>query len=48
MWLGFHVLLGWVIDMVNIKLSLPPQRENRFKEIFSGIPNIQKRSGVDK
>ena len=41
-----QVLLGWVINMVNMKLFLPPQRENRFKEILGGVPSSQKRIGV--
>ena len=47
-WSTCQVLLGWVIDMVNITLSLPPRQENRFKEILAGIPCSQKRIGMDK
>ena len=48
MWSTFQVLLGWVIDTFNIKLSLPPHQENRFKEILAEITTSQKRIGVDK
>ena len=41
-------LLEWVIDMVNMTLSLPPHQDNRFKEILAGIPCNQKWIGLDK
>ena len=33
-----QVLLGWVIDMVNMTFYLPPHQDNRFKEILAEIP----------
>ena len=33
-WSTCQVFLGWVIKMVNMMLSLPPYRENCFKEIL--------------
>ena len=47
-WSTCHLFLGWVIDTVNMMLSLPPHWENHFKEILSGIPIIQKWISVDK
>ena len=44
----FRVLLGWVLDTVNMILSLPLHQENRFKEILAGIPSGQKQIGVEK
>ena len=34
--------------MVNMKLSLPPHRENRVKIILAGITSRQKHIGVKK
>ena len=48
MWSTCQVLLGWIIDTVNMTLSLPPHWENRFKEILAGMPCSQKRIGVNK
>ena len=48
MWSTCPVLLGLVIDMVNITLYFLPNRDNRFKEILTGIPTNQKCIGVDK
>ena len=47
-WSTCKVLLGWVIDKVNMMMSLPPHWENRIKDILAGIPCSQKRIGVDK
>ena len=47
MWSTCPVLLGLVIDMVNITLYFLPNRDNRFKEILTGIPTNQKCIGVD-
>ena len=38
MWSTCQVLLRWVIDTVNMTLSLPPHRENHFKPATQPIP----------
>ena len=48
MWSTCQVLLGWVIDTVDMTFPFPPHQENRFKEILDVIPTNQKRIGVDK
>ena len=47
-WPTCQVLLGWVIDMVNMALSLPPHQENRFKHTPDGITTSQNRIDVGK
>ena len=39
MWKTCQILLGWLIDTVNMTLSLPPHRENCSKEILVRIPH---------
>ena len=48
LWSTCQVLLGWLIDMVNMIFSSTSHRENRFKEILSEITTSQKRIVVDK
>ena len=43
-----QVLLEWVIDTLNMKLSLSSHREKGFKEIPAEIPTSQKHNAVDK
>ena len=47
-WSTCQVLLGWVIDTVNMNFSLPPNQDNRSKEILAHITTSQKRIGIDK
>ena len=47
-WYICKILLGWVVDTVNMKVYLPPHQENYFREILSAIPCTQKQIGVDK
>ena len=47
-WSTCHTMLGWIVDSVNMKISLPPQRVARLKEIVSSITRTQHRVGVDK
>ena len=46
-WFNFQVLLGWVIETVNIMMNLPPHQENCFREIISAIPRNQNRIELD-
>ena len=41
-------MLGWIVDSVNMKITLPPHIVARLKEIVSSIPHTQHRVGVDK
>ena len=41
-------MLGWIIDSVNLKITLLPHCLVRLKEIVSSIPYTQHRVGVDK
>ena len=38
----------WIVESVNMKITLPPHRVARLKEIVSSIPRTQHRVGVDK
>ena len=42
-WLTCQVLFGWIIDSVNITISLPPHSADRLKEIMKKKPLTQKR-----
>ena len=42
------VMLGWIIDTVNMTIALPPHREARLAEIMLEIPKTQKRISVKK
>ena len=42
------MMLGWIIDTVNMTIVLPPHREARLGEILSEIPKTQKRISVKK
>ena len=47
-WSICQVLLGWIIDTVNMTLFLSPHRGNLFNEILAGIHCRQKHIGVEK
>ena len=47
-WLTFQIMLGWIVDSVNMTIALPPHRMARLKEIVHAIPCTQRRVGVDK
>ena len=47
-WSTLKVMLGWIIDTVNMTIKLPPHRETRLGEILSEIPRTQKRISVKK
>ena len=41
-------MLGWIVESVNMTITLPPHRVARLKEIVSSILRTQNRLGVDK
>ena len=41
-------MLGWIVDSVNMMITLTPHRMARLKEIVSSIPCNQHRVGMDK
>ena len=41
-------MLGWIVDSINMKISLPPHCVARLKDIVHAIPRTQRRVGVDK
>ena len=45
-WSTLKVMLGWIIDPVNMTIALPPHHESRLGEILSEIPRAQKRISV--
>ena len=47
-WSTCKLLLGWVVDTINIMISLPPHRADRFRDILAEIPATQKRISVNK
>ena len=47
-WSTCKLLLGWVFDTINMKISLPPHRVDRFRDILAEIPATQKRISVNK
>ena len=47
-WSTYQFLMAWLKQTVNMTLSLPSHRENRFRYILAEIPTNQKRIGVDK
>ena len=47
-WSTCQTMLGWIVDLVNMTIPLPPHRVARLKEIVSAIPRTQWRVGVDK
>ena len=47
-WGTIKLILGWIIDTVNMTISLPPHRVERLAEILASIPIDQKRTSVRK
>jgi len=47
-WDTCKVILGWVVDTVNLTMHLPPHRLERLCEILNSIPRRQKRTSVKK
>ena len=47
-WSTCQVLLGWIVDTINMTITLPPHRVERLHEILSAIPRSQRRISVDK
>ena len=43
-----QTLLWWIVDSINMPITLPLHRVARLKEFFSAIPCSQRRIGVDK
>ena len=48
LWSTIKVMLGWIIDTVNMIIKLPPHREDRLAEILTSIPLIEKWISVKK
>ena len=47
-WSTIKLILGWLIDTVNLTISLPPHRVARLQEILDSVPPSQKRISVKK
>lgn len=47
-WDTCKLILGWVVDTVNMTMHLPPHRLERLCEILNSIPRRQKRTTVKK
>ena len=47
-WDTVKLVLGWVIDTVNLTIHLPPYRVTRLWEILDGIPRSQRRTSMKK
>ena len=47
-WGTVKLVLGWIVDTVNLTIQLPPHREERLWEILNSIPRDQKRTSVKK
>ena len=47
-WSTCQTMLGWIVDSVNMTITLPPHRVARLKKIVHVIPRTQRRVGVDK
>eukprot|EP00984_Skeletonema_dohrnii_P038959 scaffold42778_cov289-Skeletonema_dohrnii-CCMP3373.AAC.1 len=47
-WSTVKLVLGWIIDTVNMTIQLPPHRVDRLWEILDSIPRHQKRTSVKK
>ena len=42
-WSTCQILIGWIVDSVNITITLPPHRVAWLREIMSAIPCSQQR-----
>lgn len=47
-WGTIKLVLGWIIDTVNMTIHLPPHRVDRLAEILDSIPPHQRRTSVKK
>lgn len=47
-WSSLKLVLGWLIDTIQLTLALPEHRVMRLKEILDSIPPTQKRTSVKK
>lgn len=47
-WSTIKLVLGWIVDTVNMTIQLPPHRVDRLWEILNSIPRRQKRTSVKK
>ena len=47
-WGTVKLVLGWIIDTVNMTIHLPPHRVERLAEILDSIPKTQRRTSVKK
>ena len=47
-WSTCQTMLGWIVESINMTITLPPHRVARLKEIVSSIPRSKRRVGVDK
>ena len=47
-WGTVKLILGWIVDTVNMTIQLPPHRVERLWEILNSIPRRQKRTSVKK
>ncbi len=47
-WSTVKLVLGWIIDTVNMTIQLPQHRVDRLWEILNSIPRHQKRTSVKK
>jgi hypothetical protein len=42
------LILGWIIDTINMTIQLPQHRVDRLAEILNSIPATQRRTSVKK
>ncbi|KAL7526950.1 hypothetical protein ACHAXR_005745 [Thalassiosira sp. AJA248-18] len=47
-WNTIKLVLGWIVDTVNMTIRLPPHRIDRLWELLNSIPANQKRTSVKK
>ena len=47
-WGTIKLVLGWIIDTVNMTIHLPPHRVDRLAEVLNSIPTNQRRTSVKK
>ena len=47
-WSTCQTILGWIVESVNMKITLLPRQVERLKDIVSSIPRTQHRVGIDK
>ena len=47
-WSTCETMLGWIVESINMTISLPSHHVARLKEIVHAIPRTQQRVGVDK